>query len=104
MIKDYTYSELPPLLIPEKLRDKKEVTDDPDSIRIPLLRDLFNEFPQYPMQIDVKEGCEEMVVCGIAKIHARGCLSTRICTFNIATYPFPLCPFTSTTGQSWQDD
>jgi hypothetical protein len=42
--------------------DIKHVIDDPDSYKIPLLSTLLNEFPQYPMQIDVKSGSEELVI------------------------------------------
>lgn len=42
--------------------DIKSVVEDPDSHKIPLLSTLLNEFTQYPMQIDVKEGSEELVL------------------------------------------
>ncbi|KAJ3417449.1 hypothetical protein HDV05_003313 [Chytridiales sp. JEL 0842] len=61
-ISQYNYKDLPPLLIPEKLKDVTEVIEDPESRRIPLLKELLDEFPKYPMQIDVKEGSEEMVI------------------------------------------
>ncbi|KAI8826153.1 PLC-like phosphodiesterase [Fimicolochytrium jonesii] len=61
-IGDYNYDELPPLLIPSDLTGDKKVTGDPDSTRIPLLTELLGEFPQYPMQIDVKKGPEELVI------------------------------------------
>ncbi|KAJ3294640.1 Lysophospholipase D gdpd1, partial [Blyttiomyces sp. JEL0837] len=60
-ISDYKFEDLPPLKIPEKLKDVREVLEDPESTRIPLLEELLREFPQYPMQIDVKDGTEEMV-------------------------------------------
>ncbi|KAJ3103101.1 ATP-dependent RNA helicase [Phlyctochytrium planicorne] len=61
-ISDYNYSDLPPLLIPPYLKDKADVVSDPDSVRIPKLEELFKEFPRYPMQIDVKDGGDELVV------------------------------------------
>ncbi|KAH6559821.1 hypothetical protein BASA62_000298, partial [Batrachochytrium salamandrivorans] len=60
-ISDYDYANLPPLRIPDGLRHLPEVADNPESTRIPLLQDLLNEFPVYPMQIDVKDSPEELV-------------------------------------------
>lgn len=57
-IQDLAYDELPPLVIPDAM-----ISDgvSPDSTRIPLLLELLDEFPQYPMQIDVKSGGEKLV-------------------------------------------
>jgi glycerophosphoryl diester phosphodiesterase len=60
-ISDFTLEGLPRLKIPESLADKPHVTEDPDSTRIPRLEELLMEFPNYPMQIDVKDGPEELV-------------------------------------------
>ncbi|TPX58644.1 hypothetical protein SpCBS45565_g07938 [Spizellomyces sp. 'palustris'] len=60
-IGDYNYADLPPLLIPANLQNNPTVTDDPDSRRIPLLKELLAEFPTYPMQIDVKQGPSELI-------------------------------------------
>jgi glycerophosphoryl diester phosphodiesterase len=60
-VSDFAYAQLPPLQIPAHLADKPHVTSDPDSTRIPLLRELLAEFPTYPMQIDVKDGSEDLV-------------------------------------------
>ncbi|KAI8905540.1 PLC-like phosphodiesterase [Gorgonomyces haynaldii] len=61
-IPEFLLKDLPPLLIPEHLKDNKRVIGDPDSSRIPLLRELLDEFPLYPMQIDVKRGSEQLVI------------------------------------------
>ncbi|KAI9357248.1 PLC-like phosphodiesterase, partial [Zopfochytrium polystomum] len=61
-IRDFDYAELPPLLIPEPVKDAVLAIDGPDTRRIPLLEELLNEFPKYPMQIDVKDASEEMVI------------------------------------------
>ncbi|KAJ3081738.1 Lysophospholipase D gdpd1 [Quaeritorhiza haematococci] len=61
-VRDYNYDELPPLLIPDALKEKDAVVKDLDSTRIPKLEELLSEFPKYPMQIDVKEGPEELVI------------------------------------------
>ena len=56
-IRDYDFNDLPPLsllLQYEEVRAKREVVNDPESTRIPLLETLLKEFPHYPMQIDVK--------------------------------------------------
>ncbi|KAJ3179437.1 Lysophospholipase D gdpd1 [Gaertneriomyces sp. JEL0708] len=60
-IADYNYEELPPLLIRPELQNKPEVVKDPDSKKIPLLEDLLDEFPTYPMQIDIKRGASSLV-------------------------------------------
>ena len=59
-IKDFNYKDLPEIIIPSHLNEKVRL--DPDSKRIPLLEELLDEFPMYPMQIDVKEGPEELVI------------------------------------------
>ncbi|KAL2920134.1 Lysophospholipase D gdpd1 [Polyrhizophydium stewartii] len=61
-IGDFNFDELPPLQIPDKVKHLPDVVSDPESTRIPLLRALLSEFPQYPMQIDVKNGSEELVL------------------------------------------
>lgn len=61
-ISDYNYNDLPDLLIPVDLMNNPLVTKDPDSTKIPLFSKLLDEFPLYPMQIDVKHGNEELVV------------------------------------------
>lgn len=60
-IRDICYSDLPPLLIPEFLKCNEAVVKDPDSTRIPLLIEVLDEFPSYPMQIDVKNGSDKLV-------------------------------------------
>lgn len=55
-INDLDYNDLPPLV--SKLN--QESTND--NSRIPLLNDLFTEFPRYPMQIDVKNGPELLII------------------------------------------
>ncbi|TPX58192.1 hypothetical protein PhCBS80983_g03311 [Powellomyces hirtus] len=60
-IKDFDYDDLPKLLIPAHLQDDMEVANDPASTKISLLTELFDEFPQYPMQIDVKRGSKELI-------------------------------------------
>jgi hypothetical protein len=59
---DRDFKDLPPITIPVHLKDFKHVVDDPDSYKIPLLSTLLKEFPQYPMQIDVKNGSEDLVI------------------------------------------
>eukprot|EP00842_Homolaphlyctis_polyrhiza_P000520 jgi/Hompol1/1469/HPOL_000345-RA len=61
-IPEFDLAQLPPLLIPEKLKHLPHVVNNPESTRIPLLFELLSEFPQYPMQIDVKRGSEELVL------------------------------------------
>lgn len=61
-IEEYSYADLPELLIPPHLSDVPHVRNDRESTKIPLLIDLLNEFPTYPMQIDVKNGSEELVL------------------------------------------
>ena len=61
-IGDFLYNDLPRLVIPSDLMDKEQVVNDPDSTRIPLLKELLDEFPLYPMQIDVKNGPEKLVI------------------------------------------
>ena len=62
-ISDYKFDELPLLVIPKKLDYKAEsLRKDKDSTRIPLLTEVLNEFPKYPMQIDVKNGPEKLVI------------------------------------------
>ncbi|KAJ3148309.1 Lysophospholipase D gdpd1 [Geranomyces michiganensis] len=60
-IGDYRYDELPPLLVQPALRETGFEPTHPDDTRIPLLSDLLDEFPTYPMQIDVKLGSERLV-------------------------------------------
>ncbi|KAJ1536901.1 Lysophospholipase D gdpd1, partial [Cladochytrium tenue] len=60
-VADFAYADLPPLKIPEALRDNPHVVGDPDSVRIPLLEEVFAELPSCPMQIDVKSGPEELI-------------------------------------------
>ena len=60
-IQDLLYADLPPLLVPDTLCSSVAVTENPASSRIPLLLEVFQEFPHYPMQIDVKNGCERLV-------------------------------------------
>ncbi|KAI8896684.1 PLC-like phosphodiesterase [Globomyces pollinis-pini] len=61
-INDFNYKDLPPIIIPEDLKSKSEVVNDEESTKIPLLETLFQEFPTYPMQIDVKYGPEPLVI------------------------------------------
>jgi glycerophosphoryl diester phosphodiesterase len=61
-IADFNYDELPPILIPEDLQSKPEVINDPESTKIPLFSKLLEEFPLYPMQIDVKHGKDELIL------------------------------------------
>jgi hypothetical protein len=61
-IADFNYDELPPILIPEDLLSNPKVVNDPESTKIPLFTDLLEEFPLYPMQIDVKHGKDELVL------------------------------------------
>ncbi|KAJ3065405.1 Lysophospholipase D gdpd1 [Podochytrium sp. JEL0797] len=62
-ISDFEFEELPTLLVPSFLSDiRDELLKDKDSVKIPLFEDVLREFPTYPMQIDVKEGSEEMVI------------------------------------------
>lgn len=61
-IQDFTYENLPPLLVPEGLSSAPSVALDPaEATRIPLLLEVLEEFPHYPMQIDVKNGCAQLV-------------------------------------------
>ena len=60
-IEDYLYEELPSLCVPDSLCSVVDVASNPDSIRIPLLVEVLREFPDYPMQIDVKNGSEDLV-------------------------------------------
>lgn len=60
-IQDFLFEDLPPLLIPDALCDVSDISGKSASTRIPLLLEVLNEFPQYPMQIDVKGGCEKLV-------------------------------------------
>ncbi|KAJ3002287.1 UNVERIFIED_CONTAM: Lysophospholipase D gdpd1, partial [Siphonaria sp. JEL0065] len=59
-IRDFEYRDLPPLVIPRGR--EKELNTLCDSHNIPLFEDVLKEFPDYPMQVDVKEGSEEMVI------------------------------------------
>ncbi|KAI9344013.1 PLC-like phosphodiesterase [Obelidium mucronatum] len=62
-ISDFNYDELPPLIIPSALSHiAGELNADSDARRIPLFEEVLREFPQYPMQVDVKEGSEELVI------------------------------------------
>ncbi|KAJ3290700.1 Lysophospholipase D gdpd1 [Rhizoclosmatium sp. JEL0117] len=62
-ISDFEYRDLPPLLVPSALRSiESELNSDADARRIPLFEQVLKEFPTYPMQVDVKEGSEEMVI------------------------------------------
>ncbi|KAJ3229523.1 Lysophospholipase D gdpd1 [Chytriomyces hyalinus] len=60
-IKHLTLSQLPPLVVPKPLIGKLDLSDK-DCTRIPLFEDVLKEFPQFPMQIDVKDGSEEMII------------------------------------------
>ncbi|KAJ3173882.1 Lysophospholipase D gdpd1 [Geranomyces variabilis] len=60
-IGDYDYKDLPPLLVQPALRETGFEPTHPDDTRIPLLSELLDEFPTYPMQIDVKLGSERLV-------------------------------------------
>ena len=60
-ISNFDYKDLPKLLIPAHLQGKIDSKDD-EMTRIPLFDTLLEEFPQYPMQIDVKRGPEELVI------------------------------------------
>lgn len=61
-ISDYNFDDLPTLAIPSALAHLKSVVNNPDSTKIPLLEQLFTEFPDCSMQIDVKLGSEELIV------------------------------------------
>ncbi|KAJ3313330.1 Lysophospholipase D gdpd1 [Boothiomyces sp. JEL0838] len=61
-ISDYDFKDLPKLIIPKDLQDKKEVVQNPDSYRIPLFEVILKEFPNSAMQIDCKNGPEELVI------------------------------------------
>ncbi|KAI8852870.1 PLC-like phosphodiesterase [Chytridium lagenaria] len=58
-ISDFEYGELPELLIPNHL---KNIVTRGEGTRIPRLEEVFKEFPGYPMQIDVKEGGDDLVL------------------------------------------
>ncbi|TPX66758.1 hypothetical protein CcCBS67573_g07729 [Chytriomyces confervae] len=60
-IKHLTLSQLPALVVPKPLVGKLDLSDK-DCTRIPLFEDVLREFPQFPMQIDVKDGSEEMII------------------------------------------
>ena len=60
-ISDFNYEDLPKLLVPDHLKGVVDV-DDEDTTKIPLFEKLLDEYPQYPMQIDVKRGPEELVL------------------------------------------
>lgn len=59
-ISDFNYHDLPKLVPSKEL--PVHIQTDPESLQIPLLETLLKEFPQYPMQIDVKGGPEELVI------------------------------------------
>ncbi|KAJ1562329.1 Lysophospholipase D gdpd1 [Cladochytrium tenue] len=44
-VADFAYADLPPLKIPDALRDDPSVVGDPESVRIPLLEEVLVEFP-----------------------------------------------------------
>jgi peptide-methionine (R)-S-oxide reductase len=56
-ISDYLYKDLPPLISQKTI----EQQNDPDFNRIPLLEELLNEFPDYPIQIDLKRGSQDLI-------------------------------------------
>ncbi|KAJ3150580.1 Lysophospholipase D gdpd1 [Geranomyces variabilis] len=60
-IGDYEYNDLPPLVVQPALKATGFEARHPDDTRIPLLEELLDEFPHYPMQIDVKRGSERLV-------------------------------------------
>ncbi|RKO85620.1 PLC-like phosphodiesterase, partial [Blyttiomyces helicus] len=68
------YADLPPLLLRPELSPEARVriAADPDGTRIPLLSELLAEFPRYPMQIDVKDGPEALVIDVGNQIIAKG--------------------------------
>ncbi|KAJ3129243.1 hypothetical protein HK100_008740, partial [Physocladia obscura] len=53
------FENLPLLNVPTHISSHSE---DPDFRRIPLLEEVLKEFPTIPMQIDVKDGPEELVI------------------------------------------
>jgi hypothetical protein len=61
-IGDFNFEDLPPILIPEDLKSNQLVVNDPLSTVIPLFEDILKEFPTSPMQIDVKNGPERLVI------------------------------------------
>lgn len=61
-ISDYDYKELPALKIPDKLSNFPHVITEPDSTRIPLLEEVFITCHGIPIQIDVKNGSEKLVL------------------------------------------
>ena len=60
-ISEYTFIDLPRLKVPLHLSTQDTVVSNQDSYRIPLLSQIFTEFPGYPIQIDVKSGSEDMI-------------------------------------------
>ena len=72
------YKDLPPLLTNVK---------DKEHCRIPLLKELFEEFPNYPMQIDVK-GSSEL---GVLKVGDLIHKYNRISTTLWGSFRYPTC-------------
>ncbi|KAI8620836.1 PLC-like phosphodiesterase [Chytriomyces sp. MP71] len=60
-ITEYALSELPPLVIPEALKGIVS-ENDKEARRIPRFQEVVEEFPTFPMQVDVKAGSEAMIL------------------------------------------
>ncbi|KAJ3269711.1 hypothetical protein HDV01_001101 [Terramyces sp. JEL0728] len=56
------FKDLPKLIVPQDLLEKKQVVNNPDSYRIPLFESVLKEFPNCAMQVDCKNGPEELVI------------------------------------------
>ncbi|KAJ3244400.1 Lysophospholipase D gdpd1 [Chytriomyces hyalinus] len=60
-IEDFSYEQLPLLLVPTVLVGKVSESDT-QARMIPLFEQVLSEFPGFPMSVDVKHGSEEMII------------------------------------------